>query len=194
MPYIAFKETVGSLAVHDDFDLKDYLEFLLMAKDVRDKAGVGSEAFPGTLLKPMKEGSLPDEILELLVEYYNNVYDHSFVTLSNVHKSSQESRVVLPKVNYFGRLRIGAEVIGSTFSARHTRSANILSQFVVDDNNTTDIYPGQVQFFFKHTIRLPESETTHTLAFVRWYEAADDRRSRFHCQVDKDLEICNIEL
>ena len=31
--------------------------------------------------------------------------------------------------------------------------------------------------------------------FVRWYEAADDRRSRFHCQIDKeDMKICNIEL
>ena len=71
----------------------------------------------------------------------------------------------------------------------------ILSQFILDDDNTTDIYPSQVQFFFKHTVQLSEGPVTHSLAFVRWYEAADDRRSRFHCQIDKDdMKICNIEL
>ena len=41
---------------------------------------------------------------------------------------------------------------------------------------------------------MPEGETTHSLAFVRWYKAAEDRRTRFHCQVNKDLKICNVEL
>ena len=124
-----------------------------MSKNVKEKAGTGSEAFPGELLKPMKkEVNLPQEIMSLLVEYYNNAYDLSFVALSNIHISSSESIPVLPKVNQFGRLRLGAEVFGSTFSVRHLRSANILAQFILDDNNTTDTYPGQVQFFFEHTI------------------------------------------
>ena len=195
LSYIAPRETVGSLATHDeDFDLKRYFEFLSMSKNVKENAGTGSEPFPGALLKPTKEANLLVDVLNLLVKYYQNAYDYSFVTLSNIHNSSPESKVVFPKVNYFGRLRIGAKVISSTFSARNTRSANILSQFVLDDENTTDTYPGQVQFFFEHTIHLPEGETTHSLAFVRWYKAAEDRRTQFHCQVNKDLKICNVEL
>jgi hypothetical protein len=88
-----------------------------------------------------------------------------------------------------------AEVFGSTYSPRYIKSANILAQFILDDDNTTDIYPGQVQFFFEHTVQLSDGPVTHSLAFVRWYEAADDRRSRFHCQIDKDdMKICNVEL
>lgn len=164
-----------------------------MSKDVKEKAGAGSEAFPGKLLKPMKEANLTSEMLDLLVEYYHNAYDDlSFETLSNIHNSYSESIVVFPTVNQFGRLRIGAEVIGSTFSARHIKSANILSQFVLDDN-TTDTYPGQVQFYFEHTVHLPaEGSVKHYLAFVRWYKPAEDKRSRFHCNIDND--ICNIEL
>jgi hypothetical protein len=196
LPYIAFKESVGSLAANEDFDLMQYSEFLSMSKNVKDKAGLGSEPFPGAFMKPMKKDvNLPSEVLPLLVEFYCNAYGRSFTSLSNIHTASDDSITVLPKVNQFGRLRIGAEVFGSTYSLRHIKSANILSQFVLDDDNTTDIYPGQVQFFFEHTVQLSDSPVTHSLAFVRWYEAADDRRSRFHCQIDKeDMKICNIEL
>ena len=66
--------------------------------------------------------------------------------------------------------------------------------FVIDDN-TTDIYPGQVQFFFEHMIQLPKGSATYLLAFVRWYDKADNRRSQFYCQIGNDNEkICNIEL
>ena len=45
------------------------------------------------------------------------------------------------------------------------------------------------------TIQLPEGETTHSLASIKWYKPTEDRRSRFHCQIDKDdMNICNIEL
>jgi hypothetical protein len=150
---------------NEDFDLMQYSEFISMSKNVKDKAGTESETFPGTFIKPMKKDvNLPPEVSALLVEYYCNAYDRSFVTLSNIHTSLEESIVVLPKVNRFGRLRIGAEVIGSTFSARHIKSANVLSQFVLDDNNTTDTYPGQVQFFFEHIIKLPEGKR-----YILWH-------------------------
>jgi len=195
LPYIAFKKSVGSLAAHEDFELMKYSEFLSMSKNVTEKAGTGSEPFPGTFMKPMKKDvDLPTEVLELLVEYYCNAYEYAFATVSNIHTSSEDSIVILSKVNQFSRLRIGAEIFGSTHSPRYIKSANVLSQFVIDDN-ITDIYLGQVQFFFEHTIQLPEGPATHSLAFVRWYDKADDRRSRFHCQIGNDDEkICNIEL
>src|SRR6059058_4259702 len=49
--------------------------------------------------------------------------------------------------------------------------------------------------FNSFSIQLPEGPATHSLAFVRWYDKVDDRRSRFHCQIGNDDEkICNIEL
>jgi hypothetical protein len=72
----------------------------------------------------------------------------------------------------------------------------VLAQFVTDDNGSIDTYPGQVQFFFEHTIDLPAGGSVkHSLAFVKWYRPAEDTRSRFHCQVSiDDTSICNIEL
>ena len=96
------------------------------------------------------------------MEYYCNAYEYAFVTVSNIHTSLEDSIVILSKVNQFSRLRIGAEIFESTHSPRYIKSANILSQFVIN-NNTTDIYPGQVQFFFEHTIQLLEG-----LQHIRW--------------------------
>src|SRR5207245_1507317 len=132
----------------------------------------------------------------MALKYIGSVSQH-FLAMINTWRISTHSSPIqnfLMKVNQFSRLRIGAEIFGSTHSPRYIKSANILLQFVIDDN-TTDIYPGQVQFFFEHMIQLPEGPATHSLAFVRWYDKADDRRSRFHCQIGNDDEkICNIEL
>ncbi|PKK60519.1 hypothetical protein RhiirC2_719040 [Rhizophagus irregularis] len=147
-----------------------------------------------------KVGSLAHDDFDLL-EYFEflsmskNVKEKAGIGLSDIHNALPEAIGVLPKVTKFGRLRIGVEVIGSTFSARHIRSANVLSQFILDNNHTTDIYPGQVQFFFEHTIHLSEGSKTHCLAFVRWYKKTENRKYRFHCQIDNnDLNICNIKL
>ena len=195
LPYIAFKKNVRSLAANDDFDLMKYTEFLSMSKNVKDKAGVGTELFPGEFLGKAKGSKLEPDVSELLAEYYRNAYDRSFTILSKIHNASKESIVVRPEVNRYGRLRIGAEVFGSTHSKRHAKSACVLAQFVVDNKGTIDTYPGQVQFFFEHTVNLPDGPAKHSLAFVRWYEAADDTRTRFHCQIGTDdTNICNIKL
>jgi hypothetical protein len=103
LPYIAFKESVGSLAANEDFDLMQYSEFLSMSKNVKDKAGLGSEPFPGAFMKPMKKDvNLPLEVLPLLVKFYCNAYERSFTSLSNIHTASDDSIAVLPKVNQFG--------------------------------------------------------------------------------------------
>ena len=61
------------------------------------------------------------------------------------------------------------------------------------DDNATDTYLGQVQFFFEYNIVLPEEGlVTHHLAFIKWYVVAKDQRSRFYYQIEK--EICNIKL
>src|SRR2546426_1232199 len=98
-----------------------YSEFLSMSKNVTKKAETGSEPFLDTFMKPMKKDvDLPTEVLELLVEYYCNAYEYAFATVSNIHTSSEDSIVILSKVNQFSRLRIGAEIFGSTRSEEHT--------------------------------------------------------------------------
>src|SRR5437773_8037711 len=94
-----------------------YSEFLSMSKNVTEKVGTGSEPFPGTFMKPMKKDvDLPTEVLELLVEYYCNAYEYAFATVSNIHTSSEDSIVILSKVNQFSKLitkiyQIGKHII-----------------------------------------------------------------------------------
>ncbi|CAG8704228.1 6108_t:CDS:1 [Funneliformis caledonium] len=147
LPYIALKKTVGSLTANEDFDLMKYSEFLTMSKNVKEKAGTGSEPFSGALLKLMKSVKLSSEILTLLVEYYNNAYSNSFVFLSDIHNLLPGTIAVFSQINQFGRLRLRAEVYRLTYAKRHIRSVNVLSKFVLDDN-MTNTYPGQIQFFF----------------------------------------------
>ena len=60
-----------------------------MSKNVKEKAGVGSEPFLGAFLNPKKEVNLTQDILGLLIEYYNSEYEnYSFVSLSNIHNAS----------------------------------------------------------------------------------------------------------
>ena len=85
--------------------------------------------------------SLPDDIYELLVHYYNVAYDWNFVTIAGesdklvLEEKSEKLEdfiVVLPNIIQHGRIRIGSE-----------------------DNEMVDIFSGKVQFFFTHTIVLP---------------------------------------
>ena len=62
----------------------------------------------------------------------------------------------------------------------------MLAKFIINDNETIDTYPGQVQFFFEHTIDLSDGPVKHSLAFVKWYKPAEDTRSQFYYQVGID--------
>jgi hypothetical protein len=161
----------------------------------------GSEEFPGEMLTPKKNRvSLPDDIYELLVKYYNDTYDWDFVTIAELASSdllssnSQQSIAVQPNVNQFGRIRIATEIFGSTFAPRYRRSSNILAKFIQDDE-TIDMFSGQVQFYFEHIIQLPTGTKTHRLAFVKWYLYAPNQQIRFFCRIgNEDDKSCNIEL
>jgi len=131
--------------------------------------------------------------LLLLADFYCNTYDKNFVLHSQLHNASDGSIPILPKVNQFSRLKIGTEIFGSTLSSRHVKSAKILARFILNDNSS-DVYPGQVQFFFEHTVWLPEGPKTHYLAFVRWYKPAENHKTRFYCKINNDDKSCNIEL
>lgn len=189
--------TTGSLALYDGFDFAELYRFRQIFHHHINDTITGSEHFPGEMLNPRKNNvSLPNDIYEILVQYYNNAYNWEFMTISeaaSVETISDDFIVVLPNVNQFGRIRIGAEIFGSTIAPRYKINSHILAKFI-QDNDTTDIFPGQVKFFFTHTIELPTGTTTHHLAFVKWYLPASNHRIRFYCKIDDDNDGCNVEL
>src|SRR5438309_2179542 len=62
--------------------------------------------------------SLPDDIYELLVHYYNATYDWDFVTIAGASdklalgEKSEDCIVVLPNIIQHERIRIGSEIFG----------------------------------------------------------------------------------
>jgi len=97
--YIIFKKTVSNLTIYNNnFNLKKYFEFLSISKDMKEKVETDSKAFSEILLKLMKKVNLLLEILKLLIEYYHNTYNFSFIILSNIHNSSLGLIIVFLKV------------------------------------------------------------------------------------------------
>ena len=140
-------------------------------------------------MKPCQETTLPNCVLDLLVEFYNSLYNDYFIAISSITGPNNDT-VVNSKINQYGRLRIGADIYGSVQAARHKKSSYILARFIQKDG-TIDIYPGQVQFFFEHTIYLNNSHpSTHSLALVKWYKLVRDHKIRYYCQVNNNVESC----
>lgn len=186
------KKSVGSLSALDDFDSDGYLNFIRLSR-IEKESAYGTEPFPGELMNPCHESNLPDDVLNILVKYYDNLYNEDFISIKSIRGPSS-SIVVNSKIKLHGRLRIGADIYGSIQAARYERSSYILARFVQDDGSV-DTYPGQVQFFFEHTIYLNNKSTTHSLAHVKWYNPVQDHETRYYCQVDNnDINSCNIEL
>ena len=187
------KKTIGSLAALDDFEEDEYQNFIRLSH-IEEESALGMEPFPGELMSPCHETNLPADILDLLVEYYDNSYDDYFISISSMSTSSINCNIVNSRIKQYGRLRIGADIYGSVQAARYEKSSYILARFIQDDESI-DTYAGQVQFFFEHTIYLNNKSTTHSLALVKWYKPVKDHKIRYYCQVDDDdIKSCNVEL
>src|ERR1700722_5503911 len=193
LDFIKPRKSTGSLAALDDFTSDEYQDFIRLAL-IEDESATGTEPFPRMLINPYNVTTLPTNILNLLVEYYENLYnDYRFISISSMINPSNNNIVVNSNIKQYGRLRIGADIYGSVQAARHEKSSYILARFVQDDG-TVDTYPGQVQFFFEHTVYKLQS-LVHSLALVRWYKPVQDHKIRYHFQVDKeDINSCNIKL
>ncbi|GET63728.1 hypothetical protein GLOIN_2v1788017 [Rhizophagus irregularis DAOM 181602=DAOM 197198] len=186
------RKSAGSLAALDDFTSDEYQNFLRLSL-IENESAYGTERFPGLLMKLRQETFLPNRVLDLLVEFYNSLYEEHFVPIYSITGPNNDI-VVISKIIQYGRIRIGADIFGSIQAARHEKSSYILARFEQEDG-TIDTYPGQVQFYFEHTIYLKNSSSlTHSLALVKWYRPAQDHRTRYFCQVDDDIKSCNIEL
>ncbi|CAG8603684.1 15435_t:CDS:2, partial [Racocetra fulgida] len=73
--------TVRSLAMNDNFEAAELHQFLIM-RNLECELNIGTEDFPGEMMKPKKiQVALPDDIYNLLIDYYNNWYKSNFVSI-----------------------------------------------------------------------------------------------------------------
>ena len=126
----------------------------------------GCEPFSGKMLKPNSEDMLlSDSMLNLIVKYYTATHKRY-----NFHKPAdginQDAITIRVKMNKFERCRIGSEVFGSAMLIRHIKSLYILAKFITDDGKVNR-YVSQVQYFFNHTVDLPNGPVEHYLTFVQ---------------------------
>jgi hypothetical protein len=178
---------------NETFESEELQTFLDMSKEL---VATGAEKYPGEFLPPIRSDvMMSDVVLDFLVEYYNNAHRYYFsrpILDSSLMMGSHDDYVaVTGKVTQYGRLRIGAEYFGSVLSKRHIRSSYILARFVDKRGNDIDTYPGQVQFYFEHTVHLPDGPIKHYLAFVNWYKPVATANVRFLFSNDNSDDFTN---
>ncbi|RHZ68819.1 hypothetical protein Glove_293g23 [Diversispora epigaea] len=84
----------------------------------------------------------------------------------------------------------GGPSTSSIFLPKYQKSLYILAKFASEDNSI-DIYPDQIQFFFVHEISTNRiNMENHYLAYVRWYKKI---KNRFYFDINQE-QICNVEL
>jgi hypothetical protein len=185
------RQSVGSLSEMDQFGHDEMRRFWMYSRTIQESTISGKEPFPGEMLKPFSE-NIPlsaDGILDLMVAYYNDTYEN--LKFRKPFETDSLNSIIIPlRINKYCRCRIGSEIFGSTFSPRHQKSSYILAKFASEDDSI-DIYPGQIQFFFVHEISTNRINIeNHYLAYVRWYKKT---KNRFHFSINEE-QMCNVEL
>jgi hypothetical protein len=183
------RSSVGSLSETDEYSVDEMHRFWLNSRNIQESPISGREPFPGEMLRPSLENIRPsNSMLDLIVEYYTATYE-PMKFRRPFGQGSLNDTIIRVKINKFGRCRIGSELFGSVMSSRHVKSSYVLAKFVTNDNSV-DCYPGQIQYFFKHIVDLPQP-TEHFLAYVRWYQPVNSSNVRYHFGID---DVCNVEL
>ena len=184
------RPSVGSVSESDEFTSEEMERFLLYSQNIKESPICGCETFPGEMLGPSSENVLmSDEMLNVMVEYYKATYiNYNF--RRPFGEGPDDSIIIRVKMSQFGRCRIGSETFGSKMSSRHVKSSFVLAKFITEDDDI-DCYPGQIQYFFKHTVDLPNNGLTeHFLAYIRWYKP-ESTRVRYYLSSG---DTCNVEL
>jgi hypothetical protein len=186
------RTSVGSLS--DEFSTEEMYRFLMYSRNIINSPITGCEEFPGKFLPPQSENiRLDEQIYNLLVKYYEDTYvDSTF--REPFMEDLLNSTIVINRANRYGRCQIGAEIFGSAATPRHIKSSFILAKFISRDGKSVDTYPGQIQFFFEHSIHLFSQNSTHKLAYIKWYKAASSSSIRYHFSINDDVKTCNVEL
>ena len=152
------KKAVGSLAL--TAEREELQHFLSIRHNTSTSFKIyDTEAVPGQFLKlSYLRVVMPLELRTFLCEWYATLYD----------KDQEEILGFMDlQINQHARLQIGAEIFGSMISGRHEKNTTILAKWKAFNDESIDVYPGEVQYYFEHTFRLPESPRTHLLAYVK---------------------------
>ena len=84
------------------------------------------------MIKLCQEITLTNNILVLLVEFYNSLYNDYFISIPSITGPTNDN-VVNSKIIQYSRLKIGADIYGFVQAAYYEKSSYILAQFVHDD-------------------------------------------------------------
>src|SRR5271154_2357863 len=91
--------TSRSLADYDNFKFAELYQFRKIFFQEVDDTIVGSEPFPGEMLMPYKvQVALPDNIYQILTDYYNNAYELQFVTIAESISTSSRKSIIVPNM------------------------------------------------------------------------------------------------
>lgn len=178
------KKAVGSLAF--TAEREELQHFLSMRHNTSTFSKIyGTEPIPGQMLKPSYLGVvMTPELRRFLCEWYAILYE----------KEQDEILGYMDLViNQHARLQIGAEIFGSMISSHQEKNATILAKWKAVSDDSIDVYPGEVQYYFEHTLRSPDGPKTHLLAYVKWYRCAPSSNIRFKHSF-MEPEISNTEL
>ena len=104
-------------------------------------------------------------LINLIVKYYTATHER-YNFRKPADEIDQDAIIIRVKMNKFRRCQIGSEVFSSVMSIRHIKSSYILAKFITD-NGEVDRYVSQVQYFFNHTVDLPNGPAEYYLAFVQ---------------------------
>ena len=77
------RKSAGSLAALDDFTSDEYQNFIRLSL-IEEELAFGTERFPGILMKLCREVTFTNNILDLLVEFYNSLYNDYFISISSI--------------------------------------------------------------------------------------------------------------
>lgn len=161
---------VGSVnATMEPTDVSDYLDLLRMS--AHDFPIVGSDW---------------SKFRELITCYSSKNYvlnDNEFRCLCLLYRAMYETDdiEICPNGQKFSHFKVGNELFGSRNS--RTRRSSIIGAFwpnrngdMSDEFDIMDCeWPGQVQFYLKHSIFRGEFALTHVLACVEWYNPVNNR-------------------
>ena len=181
---LAPRKDVGSLAVTAERD--ELQHFISMRHNMSTQSKIyGTEPIPGQMLIPSNlEVIMPLELRRFLCEWYAILYE----------KDQEDILGFMDlQINQYARMQIGAEIFGSMMSGRHEKNATILAKWKAVNDESIDIYPGEVQYYFEHTLRFSKGTKTHLLAYVKWYKSATSSSIRFKHSF-MEPEISNTEL
>ena len=78
-------------------------------------------------------------------------------------------------------------------SGQREKNATILAKWKAANDESIDLYSGEVQYYFEHTIKFPDGPKTHFLAYIKWYKSVNSSDIRFRHKF-MEPEVSNTEL